>query len=110
MKNNSLFCTILCHKFRLHRSDGFLRINRQSFHQPSELLLREFPDFIRGTRPLKMAVGQSFIKKQETVIFPHETFNPVGSPSAEQVERVRHKWLIPGTGGDDTRQPVDTGS
>ena len=63
VKNNFLFCTILCHEFRFHRSDGFLRNDSQSFRQSSELLWRMFSDFISDTRPLEMTIRQSFIKK-----------------------------------------------
>lgn len=43
-------------------------------------------------------------------MFPHETFDPICSPTTEQIERIRQKWFIPSTGRDDTCQPVDTRS
>ena len=52
----SPFCIRSSHVFRrFHRHDRFLRGDCQPFHQPSELLRRQFTYFLRGARPLEPA-------------------------------------------------------
>ena len=52
----SPFCIKSSHVFRrFHRHGRFLRGDCQPFHQPSELLRRQFTYFLRGARPLEPA-------------------------------------------------------
>ena len=63
-------------------------LNTQSFHQPAILLRSNAERLILTARPLELAFFKSLVEQEKAVAFPVERFDPVGSPAAEQEQRV----------------------
>ena len=82
-------------------------LNAQSFHQPSVLLWCYTDCFTLVARPLKFAFFKPFVEQKETVAFPVERFDPVGSSAAEQKQCVG-AWVELKLLFNDRRQTVDT--
>ena len=89
-----------------YRAVGFRLLDLQSLHEPAVLLWREFPDFIRGPRPLQPSFFKAFIEEQETVALPEQGLEPVPATAAKQekrrLERIHLELL-----GDDGTEPVN---
>ena len=72
----------------LHFSVCLRLLDTQSFHQPAVLLSSNAERLALAARPLKLALFQSLVEQEKTVAFPVERFDSVGSPAAEQKQRV----------------------
>ena len=64
------------------------RIYGKPMHQPAELFRSELAEITGIPWPCKAAAFHSFVKKKESVAFPKQGLDPVGSSSAEQEENV----------------------
>ena len=62
-------------------------VDRKAIKQTAQLLRRKI--FQLGTlpRPFEPAFSCSFVQQEKAVSFPHEGFDPVVLPSAEQEDR-----------------------
>lgn len=104
---SSPFCTKSSRIFRrLHRSDRFFRGNRQPFHQPAELLLRQLTHFLWTARPLETDFGKSLILQEPSIPFPYKSLNAVCPPAAEKIKRIRDIRPAPGLRFYQRRKPV----
>ena len=72
----------------LHFSMSFRLLDTQSFHQPAVLLSSNAERLVLAARPLKPALFKPLVEQEKTVAFPVESFDPVGSSSAEQEQAV----------------------
>ena len=63
-------------------------LNTQSFHQPAVLLSSNAECLALAARPLKLALFQSLVEQEKAVALPVERLDSVGSPAAEQEQRV----------------------
>ena len=72
----------------LHFSMSFRLLNTQSFHQPSVLLSSNAERFILAARPLELTLFKPLVEQEKAVAFPVERLDSVGSPAAEQEQRV----------------------
>ena len=72
----------------LHFSMSFRLLNTQSFHQPAILLSSNAERLVLTPRPLELALFKPLVEQEETIAFPVERFDSVGSPAAEQEQRV----------------------
>ena len=91
----------------LHFSMSFRLLDTQSFHQPAVLLSSNAERFTLTPRPLKLTFFKPLVEQEKAVAFPVERFDSVGSPAAEQKQRVgtrvKTKLLF-----NDSRQTVDS--
>ena len=91
----------------LHFSVCLRLLDTQSFHQPAVLLRGNAERLILTARPLKLALFKSLVEQEKAVALPVERLDSVGSPAAEQEQRVgtriKFKLLF-----NDSRQTVDT--
>ena len=72
----------------LHFSMSFRLLNTQSFHQPSVLLSSNAERIVLTPRPLEHALFKSLVEQEKAVALPVERLDSVGSPAAEQEQRV----------------------
>ena len=72
----------------LHFSMSFRLLNTQSFHQPSVLLSSNAERIVLTPRPLELALFKSLVEQEKAVTLPVERLDSVGSPAAEQEQRV----------------------
>ena len=72
----------------LHFSMSFRLLNTQSFHQPSVLLSSNAERLVLTPRPLELALFKSLVEQEETIAFPIESLDSIGSSAAEQKQRV----------------------
>ena len=72
----------------LHFSMSFRLLNTQSFHQPSVLLSSNAERLVLTPRPLELALFKSLVEQEKAVALPVERLDSVGSPAAEQEQRV----------------------
>ena len=72
----------------LHFSMSFRLLNTQSFHQPSVLLSSNAERLVLTPRPLELALFKSLVEQEKAVARPVERLDSVGSPAAEQKQRV----------------------
>lgn len=94
---------------RFKRPDLFDHwLNRKALHQPGELVGPDGHGFGGVTRPTEAAVLDTLGKQQETVPFPDEPLDAVGTPAAEKEERIRDKERQVVAGLDDRGKAVDT--
>ena len=63
-------------------------LDTQPFHQPAVLLSSNAERLILTARPLELALFKSLVEQEKTIAFPVERFDSVGSPAAEQKQRV----------------------
>ena len=81
-------------------------LNTQSFHQPAVLLSSNAERFTLTPRPLKLTFFKPLVEQEKAIAFPVERFDSVGSPAAEQKQRVgtrvKTELLF-----NDSRQTVD---
>ena len=63
-------------------------LNTQSFHQPAVLLSSNAERLVLAARPLKLTLFKPFVEQEKAVALPVERFDSVGSPAAEQEQRV----------------------
>ncbi len=59
----------------------------QAFHQPAELLRIHPLHLVGAARPLELTILQSLVQKQESIAFPKQTPDSVGSPPTKQEQR-----------------------
>ena len=62
-------------------------LDRKAVKQTAQLLGRKILQFRALPRPLEPAFSCSFVQQEKAVSFPHEGFDPVVLPSAEQEDR-----------------------
>ena len=90
----------------LHFSVCLRLLNTQSFHQPAILLSSNAERLVLTPRPLELALFKPLVEQEETIAFPVERFDPVGSSAAKQEQRVgtrvKTKLLF-----NDSRQTID---
>ena len=72
----------------LHFSMSFRLLNTQPFHQPAVLLSSNAERLILTARPLELALFKSLVEQEKAVALPVERLDSVGSPAAEQEQRV----------------------
>ena len=60
-------------------------IDSETLHQPVELFCRHGTKFIRGSGPCKVTGFYAFVKKQEAISFPKETFDLRCGSAADNV-------------------------
>ena len=60
----------------------------QSFHQPAVLLSNNAERLVLAARPLELTLFKPLVEQEKAVAFPVECFDSVGSPAAEQKQRV----------------------
>ena len=72
----------------LHFSVCLWLLDTQSFHQPAVLLSSNAERLVLAARPLELALFKSLVEQEKAVAFPVERFDSVGSPAAEQEQRV----------------------
>ena len=72
----------------LHFSVCLWLLNTQSFHQPAVLLSSNAERLVLTPRPLELALFKPLVEQEKAVALPVERFDSVGSPAAEQKQRV----------------------
>ena len=72
----------------LHLSMSFRLLDTQSFHQPAVLLSSNAERLVLTPRPLELALFKSLVEQEKAIAFPVERLDSVGSPAAEQEQRV----------------------
>lgn len=72
----------------LHFSVCLRLLDTQSFHQPAVLLSSNAERLILTPRPLELALFKSLVEQEKAVALPVERLDSVGSPAAEQEQRV----------------------
>ena len=63
-------------------------LNTQSFHQPAVLLSSNAERIILAARPLELTLFKSLVELEKAIVLPVERLDSVGSPAAEQEQRV----------------------
>lgn len=91
----------------LHFSVCIRLLDTQSFHQPAVLLRGNAERLILTARPLKLALFKSLVEQEKAIALPVERFDSVGSPAAEQEQRVGTR-VKPELLFNDGCQTVDT--
>ena len=79
----------------------------QSEHQILELFLCKFCSFLFCPGPGQGSVFQAFVQKQESISHPKQTFDPVGSSSAEKKKSSFFKRILMVSVTDDHGQSVN---
>ena len=59
-----------------------------NLHQPSVLLSSNAERLVLTPRPLELALFKSLVEQEETIAFPIESLDSIGSSAAEQKQRV----------------------
>ena len=77
----------------LHFSMSFRLLNTQSFHQPSVLLSSNAERLVLTPRPLELALFKSLVEQEETIAFPIESLDSIGSSAAEQKQRGKRSFI-----------------
>ena len=72
----------------LHFSVCLWLLDTQSFHQPAVLLSSNAECFVLTARPLELALFKALVEQEKAVALPVERLDSVGSPAAEQEQRV----------------------
>ena len=90
----------------LHFSMSLWPLDTQSFHQPSVLLSSNAERLVLTPRPLELALFKSLVEQEKAVALPVERLDSVGSPAAEQEQRVGTR-VKPELLFDDSRQTVN---
>ena len=90
----------------LHFSVCLWLLDTQSFHQPAVLLSSNAERFILAARPLELTLFKSLVEQEKAIAFPVERFDSVGSPAAEQEQRVG-TWIKFELLFNDSRQTID---
>lgn len=104
------FAQISCHAFRrFNRLDRLLWFCGKTFHQPSELLWRQRPDFRFVTRPDEFTLFKSFVEEKKTIFFPNKTFNATGFATTEKVQGLRNIGTVIRLLIDDGHQRINPG-
>lgn len=104
------FAQISCHAFRrFNRLDRLLWFCGKTFHQPSELLWRQRPDFCFVTRSDELPLFKSFVEERKTILFPNQTFDAVGFATTEKVQGLRNIGTVIRLLIDDGHQRIDPG-
>ena len=90
----------------LHFSMSFRLLNTQSFHQPAILLSSNAERLVLTPRPLELALFKPFVEQEKAVGLTVERLDSVGSPAAEQKQRVGTR-VKPELLFNDSRQTVN---
>ena len=90
----------------LHFSVCFWLLDTQSFHQPAVLLSSNAERLVLAAWPLKLTLFKPLVEQEKAIAFPVERFDYVGSPAAEQKQRVGTR-VKPELLFNDSRQTVN---
>ena len=90
----------------LHFSVCLWLLDTQSFHQPAVLLSSNAERLVLTPRPLELALFKPFVEQEKAVALPVERLDSVGSPAAEQEQRVG-TWIKFELLFNDSRQTID---
>ena len=91
MRNKSSNCNAFRasrYAYSGHWAVRFWLLNRQSLHQPAELLWGQIAYFSLASRPLEAAVLKPLIQENKAVALPKESLDTVTPASAEQKQAV----------------------
>lgn len=86
--------------------DDLFLLDLKTFHQPAKLLPGDGHEFFFGTRPLELAVLQSFVEEKETIAFPKKCFYPIALSAAED-EKSRFEGIHFKSALDQSRKTID---
>ncbi len=82
----------------LSRFDRVFLLDLKAFHEPSELLPGYGLELIFRARPLELSALQPLVQEHESVVLPHESFDAVSLPPAEQeqcrLERIHVEVFV----------------
>jgi len=82
----------------------------KAFHKKPVLFRSYVTYFVRGSRPLKLTVGQAFIAKAESVSFKYQALDPVFSGTAEEEEGSFFEGIHTIVEPDDCHQTINATS
>ena len=77
-------------------------------HEPFELLLGHFHNFLLCPGPLVSAVQKPLIEQKKSVSFPDEALYLIRLPAAEHKQNILLKWVNTQLPPDNSSQSVDT--
>lgn len=72
-----------------------------------EIFRRKIANLLRSAWPLEPAAGNSLIQEQESIALIDESFHPVGTRAAEEIQAPLLEWIESEVILDDLRETVD---
>lgn len=77
-------------------------------HEPFELLLGHFHNFLLCPGPLISAIQKPLIEQQKSVTFPYEALDFIRFPATEHKQNVLLEWVNIQLSANNRTQAVDT--